>query len=126
MGMLPALGRDCGDNLNIDNRKMASSVLARVVQHAERVIHQHVPKLVEIVSKGAQDTVPEIIENHRKIAKWLCILADTELVLKLLLPGIQGLSLGTLLILEEFSLGCQRKRSNFVLVFSKRTVKCCL
>ena len=82
---------------------MASGVVHKVVQHAERVIHQHVPKVIEIISKGAQDTNPQILNNHRQIAKWLCILADTELILKLTLPGLQGLSLGTLLILEEFS-----------------------
>jgi len=103
LGMLGALGRDCGDNLNVDNRKMASGVLARVVQHSERVIHQHVPKVAEIVTKGAHDADQSIVANHRQIAKWLCILADGELVLKLTLPGLNGLSLGTLLIVDEFT-----------------------
>ena len=64
--MLPALARDCGDNLNEDNRKMASRVLGHIARHAERVIHQHVPKFIEIISKGVQDNSSEVIRNHKE------------------------------------------------------------
>ena len=103
IGMLPALARDCGDNLNEDNRKMASRVLGHITRHAERVIHQHVPKFIEIISKGVQDNSSEVIKNHKETARWLCTLADNELILKILLPSIQGLSLGTLSILDKFT-----------------------
>lgn len=103
IGMLPALARDCGDNLNKDNRKMASCVLGHIARHAERVIHQHVPKFVEIISKGVQDNSSDVIQNHKETARWLCTLADNDLILKILLPSIQGLSLGTLSILDKFT-----------------------
>lgn len=103
LGMMPGLARDAVDNLNLDNRIMATRVFALVISHCERNIHQHVPKVVEVITRGATDTCEKVRAHAASIAEWLCILSQPELVLKILLPGLEGFSLGTLVTLEKFA-----------------------
>jgi len=75
---------------------MATRVFGHVISHCERNIHQHVPKIVEVITRGATDTCQKVRRNAGEIAKWLTILAQPELILKIVLPGLEGFALGTL------------------------------
>ena len=74
----------------------------QVISHCERNIHQHVPKIIEVISRGATDSDAKVRENSALIADWLTILAQPDLVLKIVLPGMEGFSMGTLLTIEKF------------------------
>jgi len=56
-----------------------------------------------VVNRACSDTDPQVRKNGDEIANWLTILATPELVLKVVLPGVQGFSAGTLSVLENFA-----------------------
>ncbi|CBY21682.1 unnamed protein product [Oikopleura dioica] len=103
MGMMNGLANDAKDNLSLENRIMATRIYGLVISHCERNIHQHVPKIIEVVNRACSDTDPQVRKNGDEIANWLTILATPELVLKVVLPGVQGFSAGTLSVLENFA-----------------------
>ena len=65
-------------------------------------MHQHVPKVIEVISRGATDSDLKVRQNSAQIANWLTILAQPDLVLKIVLPGMEGFSMGTLFTIEKF------------------------
>jgi dynein assembly factor 5 len=103
MGMMNGLANDAKDNLSLENRIMATRIYGLVISHCERNIHQHVPKIIEVLNRACSDTDPQVRKNGDEIANWLTILATPELVLKVVLPGVQGFSAGTLSVLENFA-----------------------